>query len=358
MRTRPIILLVSMALAGGACLSLAAGGAAQAPGATQPAMFVARDADTTIYLLGTVHAVPCVQPSDPASCASVISNGIETAIRESDEVWLEVPGVTGPIDEALYDSLMAELGFYREGTLADFIPEDEIGLIAEMLAPALGVPPDVAATAIAAMKPWFVNSLLAALMLEGAGTSWDGVDVQVEQVALELGIPIFGFETDEEQVRLLASAPDELQIAELRSVAVLLRHGVDLGAYARWAYLKMWDLWSAGDLEELNLFIYGDDEVLAAAYEEELVALLGLSQKEFDLLEAEVEALYSLTADQRMAWVYDLDARRNLNWMTSIGDMLARSGTFFIAVGAAHLLGERGLPALLEDHGAAVARLQ
>ena len=49
---------------------------------------------------------------------------------------------------------------------------------------------------------------------------------------------------------------------------------------------------------------------------------------------------------------------RNKDWAAQIGAMLPRSPPAFIAVGAAHMAGPDGLPALLEERGYVVTRIQ
>ena len=57
------------------------------------------------------------------------------------------------------------------------------------------------------------------------------------------------------------------------------------------------------------------------------------------------------------AWT-ELILRRNERFAQKIGERLQGSGTAFVAVGAAHLCGLTGVPAMLQREGYAVTRLQ
>ena len=53
-----------------------------------------------------------------------------------------------------------------------------------------------------------------------------------------------------------------------------------------------------------------------------------------------------------------LQIGRNLGWDTRIEQMLADGEAPFVAVGAAHMFGGQGLPALLAAHGYTVRRVE
>jgi len=327
-------------------------------GTADPAMFVARDDDTTIYLLGTIHLVPCVPGSNPPVCASGITAAIRNAISASDEVWLEIAGVFDLIADP---TAVMGLAMFQDGSvLSDFIPEDEIETIAAALVPLFGgvMSVETIAAVIDPMMPWLVTLLLSMPDLS-TGSEWGvGVDVEVAEIAQDLGIPVFGFETEAEQMTLLGSDPLEYQIADLRSVAVLLRHGVDLAAIAQLSYAEVWDIWRTGRLEEFDTLALNEVELMAEITDAEIAAALRLTEAEYAVVTKEIEAVYPVAMQDKR--VIDADrflVDRNRNWMSDIGEMLARPGTFFIAVGAAHLVGDAGLPALLEGAGATVARV-
>jgi uncharacterized protein YbaP (TraB family) len=71
-----------------AALAAATPGAASAQPPSEPAMFVVHDADTTIYLFGTFHALD----GDP----QWFGNGVRTAFEQSDELVLETLLPEGP----------------------------------------------------------------------------------------------------------------------------------------------------------------------------------------------------------------------------------------------------------------------
>lgn len=82
-------LLVAAALA--AATPAAAPASPPAPLADQPAMFVVRDADTTIYIFGTFHALD--------GQGAWLSNRVRDAFEHSDELVLEtlIPEQPGPV---------------------------------------------------------------------------------------------------------------------------------------------------------------------------------------------------------------------------------------------------------------------
>ena len=75
--------------------------------------------------------------------------------------------------------------------------------------------------------------------------------------------------------------------------------------------------------------------------------------------EAKLDSLTNqdMRAHDEALWT-ELILRRNQHFAQRIGDRLQGTGTAFVAVGAAHLCGSTGVPALLERAGYAVKRVQ
>jgi uncharacterized protein YbaP (TraB family) len=181
----------------------------------------------------------------------------------------------------------------------------------------------------------------------------------VERIATTAGIPVRGFETVQEQFASFAADPHDLHIPELRSIAVMIEHGLDLRAAYRLQFSETWDAWSTGRLDKLRYLLMADLDIYVAAIGEESSTLLNISQEELALIRNAVTDIYGMTDQQRMGFEYGTRvAVRNIRWMDTIDDMLSRSGTFFVAVGALQLAGDQGLPALLEGAGVSVARAQ
>jgi hypothetical protein len=329
-----------------------------------PAMFVARDDDTKIYMLGTIHILPCAPEADPPVCASGITPLIREAIAASDEVWLELSDLLGAADALAGSTQYPDQVLFNDGSrLSDYIPWDDMEIIAKSLlwnSDLFGTVEDALAT-IDLMTPWAVNSLLPEFALPMANGEWGaGVDFEVEQIARDLGIPVRGFETIEEQLALSWTYPLEYQVVDLRSAVLWLRHDVDVSALTQWSLSKVWDLWSVGELSDFFLWVQGNLDRVEQSYQAEMTTLLGLTEAEMVMIQDEIETYYYETTqeDRWLDDVHRLFDQRNLNWMTDINGMLDRPGTFFIAVGAAHLVGEFGLPTLLEGAGATVTRVQ
>ena len=327
--------------------------------APNPALFVARDNDTTIYLFGTIHIVPCEAGANPPVCASGITPAIRDAIIASDEVWLEV----ATLDDILADSesLLLDSAFLTDGSLlSDYIPDDERRIIAESILDQYGGDASVESvmSTIDTMKPWILSMLIDFSDVAPSGDWGPGVDFEVADIAETGGIPILGFESLDQQMALITSDRLENQIVDLRTRAVVIGQDIDLGEINELGLSEVWDTWAAGRWKEMGFLT--DAGALPDISDAEAAAALATSESEYRQIVEDIEAFYPLAVQEaRIAYNYDrLIAQRNFNWMTDIEAMLDRSGTFFIAVGAAHLVGDDGLPTLLENAGAVVERVQ
>src|SRR5258707_2797416 len=89
-----VSLMVAAALAAASPASTAA-----SPPADQPAMFVVRDADTTIYIFGTFHALD--------GRSQWFGEQIRNAFEQSDELVLETLVPEGPLPGQLSGTLRA-----------------------------------------------------------------------------------------------------------------------------------------------------------------------------------------------------------------------------------------------------------
>lgn len=157
-------------------------------------------------------------------------------------------------------------------------------------------------------KPWLVSLQL--LVAEASAKQYSpdaGVDHQVMAIAARRHKPSRYFETIEQQFRLLAGGSDALQLSEFESDLKDFQQSDDDLA-------PMVDAWSKGE-----------EEKLAGLMNEDLAD--------------EPEAKKALLTD------------RNQNWVTQIEALLKEKKVFFITVGAGHLAGADGVPALLRAAG-------
>jgi uncharacterized protein YbaP (TraB family) len=261
-----------------------------------PALWVVRDADSTIYLFGTVHVL---RPTTLWRWAR-----IENAFDSADEVWLEV---SNPDDQAALVPLVQQYGVSLDRPLSTLLTDAENARLAEA-AGAIGVP----AAQMNVFRPWLAGLTLSVAPLVKAGYDpASGVELILKARAQQAGKPVRGFETLDQQIRILAGMPEDQQLAFLRSTLEDFDNAtVELD--------KLVAAWAAGDVAEVEDL--GVDSMKSASLE-----------------------IYQA-----------LLVQRNTDWAGQIQTLLQGSGTVFVAVGAAHLAGDDSVQEILEDRGVEV----
>ncbi len=263
-----------------------------------PAMWQLRDADSTLYLFGTVHVL---RPTTAWGSARV-----DAAFDSADQIWFEI---SNPDDQAAIIPLIQQHGISPDRPLSSLLTAEEMTTLNAVAADA-GMP----AGQIDIFRPWFAGLALSVAPLIKAGYDpQSGVEQILKARADAAGKPVQGLETIDKQVRILAGMPEADQLAFLRS---LLESYEDATAELD----SMVDAWAGGDVALM-----------------ETIAI--------DEMQSETPALYDA-----------LLVRRNTDWADQIQTMLEGSGTIFIAVGAAHLAGDDSVQTILEGRGVAVTR--
>jgi uncharacterized protein len=259
----------------------------------EPAMWVIRDKDSTIYLIGTVHLL---RPETEWTSAKV-----EKAVTESTELWLEVADID---DDASISPLVAQYGIDLENPLSSKLNAAQKEKLARVAA-TYRVPLE----SLEPIKPWMAAMMFTVLSLRQAGYDQNaGVDRFLKAHAEKEGAKISGFETAEEQVRFFAELPESEQIAFLEQTLGDAEKGAaQLERLAR--------AWIDGDTETIgNILVNEFKKESPALYEKFIV-------------------------------------RRNIAWSEKIAAILKRSGVQQIAVGAAHLAGPDSLQMQLSKRG-------
>lgn len=166
----------------------------------EPAMWVIRDKDSTIYLIGTLHLLRHETEWNSAK--------VKKTVTESSELWLEVADMD---DQASVAPLIAQYGIDREKTLSSKLNATQKEKLAKVAA-TYSVP----LSSLEPMKPWMAALMFAVLPLQKAGYDPNaGIDRLLKAQAEKEGDKIYGFETAEEQVRFFAELPEPEQIAFL-----------------------------------------------------------------------------------------------------------------------------------------------
>jgi|SRR5688572_4994571 len=268
-----------------------------APAHAEPAMWVVKDADSTLYLLGTFHLI---KPD-----MHWRSGKLDTAFKDSDELWLEA---SDNGDKAALQKLIVKHGFDPQNPLSRKLSGDD-WVRAQSAAMLAGVP----VQAIDQMRPWLaaLTLVIAPVMKKGYDPA-KGADKELEANAAASNKIIKTFETPEQQLLMFSSLPEQLQIE------FLVQTLVDIEAGPQYVD-RMADAWLAGDTEEL-----------------EAMAL--------DRMKTGAPELYDA-----------MFVKRNKDWSDQIAVIMKGAGTSFVAVGAGHLIGDQSVPALLAERGFTVA---
>lgn len=266
--------------------------------AADPAIWVVRDADSTIYLFGTVHLMrPGLDWMTPK---------VRSAFEAADELWLELDD---PSDQAAAMPLIQQYGLAPQTPLSSLLTAEEFATLDEA-ARSIGL----SGAAMEPMRPWLAGLTLSVAPLTRAGFDpAAGIDMMLRNQAVERGLPIRGLETMEQQIRFFATMDDATQLSFLRQTLETYDDAAEL-------LDQLAGRWTVGDSDGLY-------------------ALGG----------AELKAQYPDFHDVLLT-------HRNADWARQIQTELAGSGVTFIAVGALHLAGPDSVQAQLEELGIAVER--
>ena len=262
--------------------------------AATPALWHVQGREGDIYLLGSVHILPPeVQWRSPA---------IRAAIGRADIFVFEVPQDEKTVTRL--QQLIAAKGYLpKEQSLRQLV-RPALRADYDAAVAASGLPP----SAVDRMRPWLAGLQIMFAQIAKQNFSADnGVDKQLAAEAAKAGKPIRYLETIEEQFALLAPDDRALEMEEFEAGLKDLR---DVIAKVQ----PLVAVWSKGDVKSLDEMINGELDQFPAA---------------------------------RKALLDD----RNQAWLPKIRAMLGKKRTVFIAVGAGHLTGSKGLPALLRDAG-------
>ncbi|MCK8514869.1 TraB/GumN family protein [Methylonatrum kenyense] len=247
-----------------------------------PALWRVDSGDSTLYLFGTMHLLP----EGHAPLAPVI----ERAFEASDVLVLEMN--LSNLNQAEIQQLMFQRGLNTDGRRLSAIVGPERWAEVRAAVEQVGLQPVL----LEGMQPWLAGMTLTLSSLHQLGMRPDqGVESYLLRQAGE-DMEVRELEKFREQLGVLANLSEQTQIALLMQTA---REMDDLETITR----QTLEAWSAGDV----------------------------AAQERYLLET-----YSDYPDLYQALIVD----RHRNWLPQLEAMLAEPGTYFIAVGALHLVGE------------------
>ncbi|MBJ6760562.1 TraB/GumN family protein [Myxococcaceae bacterium JPH2] len=311
-RPFPLKLLLLSVLLGVGCATAPRAVPDTTPEPKQRAMLweVRSPSGATAYVVGSVHVAKDGQLELPGS--------MESAFSRADTLVVELDTTT--LDKTEMQQLVQRHGMLPRGQrLSEHIePETNALLVPALLR--VGIP----RSTLEPMRPWLVSLTLTTVGLMRAGYDGNkGVDqtfLKRAHAASDSGLrgkDIIPLETAEQQVMLLAGVPEALQ-------DLMLREQLQNDEEQTTAYFeKMMGLWNEGDATGLAAMIFPSsaDPKYQPVYEE----------------------VY-FKRNERMAHRLD-------------GLLREPPRTHFVVVGAGHVVGPRGIPALLKARGYEVRQL-
>jgi len=254
------------------------------------------------HVMGSVHLSDDEIAFDPA---------VEQALSSAETLVLEV--APEELDPARMSELTAKAGFFEDDRTLESVLAPETWQILMGRLERDHLAPDV----FLQMEPWLVGITLQLADFAQRGFDPDrGVEMALARSAEADGKSVVGLETAGAQIAALDSLPLATQELMLRSVLEVDDAGEE-------GLLLLLDAWRKGDATRIEAEVFaglGEDPDLVPFF----------------------EAIYF---------------ERNRQMASGIARLVDGGGLSFVAVGAAHVVGERGVPALLASRGYAVRRL-
>jgi len=267
----------------------------------RPALWSVSDADTTVYLFGTIHLLPEKYQWRSAR--------FDAAINTSQELVVETI-----VDEKNPTALMAALASmaFSPGLppLAQRVPPEKRAALA-MAVKQSGIPP----SAFDRMETWAAAFMLLGNQYKALGLKGgEGVESVLRTSFTAQGKPIGELETNAQQLGFFDALPENAQRQLLEGA---IETPEDTGKDFR---------------SMLNSWVKGDVAAIARSFNHDLAA------------SPELKAA--------------LIERRNANWKGWVEQRMAKPGSVLIAVGAGHLAGPGSVVDLLQREGYKVQRVQ
>ena len=276
--------------------------ATPAPPESHPALWKLADADTTIWLFGSIHILP--------AGTNWMDLRIRQAVDASQSLTIETVLDQDPGKVA---ALLMSIGRAPgQPPLAERVPPAKRAELAALIK-ASGFPPAF----LDGMKSWAAAIMLTGAALKQIGIETadsPGVEPQLTALFRAGGKPVEGLETPEQQLGYFDRLPESAQRAFL--VATL-----DSPAKAKAEFAGMIAAWSKGDPAAIEKS-FADDPEFTPALRDLLIR------------------------------------QRDRNWATLLSRRLAQPGTVFVAVGAGHLVGQDSVQRMLAAKGLKVVRVQ
>ncbi len=287
-------------------LALAACSPAAGPsaytGEPKPALWKIADADTTIYLFGTIHLLPPdLDWQTPA---------FEAAFNEAGTVYFEADTDIPPAE---ITAIVQRTGLLPPGDQLS----DRLDVRQQEALRAAAARFDISPLALEGMRPWYASVVISDAAIRNTGFEQEsGVEAVLRPAAEGAGKTLRFLETVEGQLSAYTVLPDAVQVS-------LLEAGLQ-------------DLDKAGETltEMVTAWRSGDDDALAALVIDEQ-------------LTTQPEIYETLMVRRNAAWAPQLDAI-----------MRSETGVFLVAAGAGHMLGLDSVLVMVERLGHRAVRVQ
>ena len=284
----------------GITLILAGPAQTKAPVAN-PALWTVSDADTTVYLFGTIHLLP--------KNYSWQSQKLEQAVNGSQQLMVETIVDENNPHEML--AALAGLAFSRNlPPIAQRVPPAKRAALEAAIRQS-GIP----RATFDQMETWAAAFMLLGNQFRAMGLKGgEGVEAVLRSSFTSQGKQIGQLETNREQLSFFDGLPENAQ-------RQLLEGAIDEPKNMQRDFHGMLSAWTRGDVDEI-----------AKTFNRDL----------------------SSSPELKNALIQ----RRNANWSRWIEQRMSSPGSVLIAVGAGHLAGSDSVIALLERDGYEVRRVQ